>query len=383
MNNNNNNNELIEVTDQMAKNDLLDKEIRDTRNGLKTERLDMSFGEIISMYERKEIIINPSFQRLFRWGNEQQTRFIESLLLNIPIPPIFVAEISEGEHAGKWELVDGLQRVSTVLSFFGELRIIPEKNNLILTEGGLIKSLDNYTFKTLALKYQLNIRRAVCRVEVIKWDSKIDMRYELFKRINSYGESITDQELRNCIFRPQSDKFNDFLKDLAATSGFKKLTSPTDKQIEQLYLQELVLRFFALYDVAKGDGHAKDKINENISSYMTSYMKEVIKDETFNYTKEKLLFTNLVELLVPIGKTVFKGARNMGPFSPNIYDIVMIGIALNLNRYKSMTTQELANFITGIKNDPDFTNLKGAGIASNSQERVAKRIELTKKFFKL
>ena len=366
----------------MTNNELLDQEIKNTRSGLSADRLDMSFGEIISMYERDEIIINPAFQRLFRWDNEQQTRFIESLLLNIPIPPIFVAEISDGNDAGKWELVDGLQRVSTVLSFFGELKKLPEKNNLILTEGGLIRVLENYTFKSLPLKYQLNIRRAVCRVEVIKWDSKIDMRYELFKRINSYGESITEQELRNCIFRPKSDKFNDFLKDLAETPNFKKLTSPTEKQVEQLYLQELVLRFFALYDVAKSDSPAKDKINENISSYMTSYMKEVIKDETFNYSQGKALFTQLVELLDPIGKKVFKGAKNMGPFSPNIYDIVMIGVALNLNYYKTLTSDDLAEFITNIKGNPDFTNLKGAGIASNSKERVAKRIELTKNFFK-
>lgn len=372
---------LIDVAGKATKDELLDNKIKETRSGLSADRLDMSFGEIISMYERNEIIINPNFQRLFRWDEEQQTRFIESLLLNIPIPPIFVAEISEGESAGKWELVDGLQRVSTVLSFFGELKALPDKNNLILTEGGLIKALEGYTFKTLSLKYQLNIRRSVCRVEVIKWDSKIDMRYELFKRINSYGESITEQELRNCIFRPQSNKFNDFLKELAETPKFKELTSPTEKQVEQLYLQELVLRFFALYDVAKSGEPAKEKINEVISSYMTSYMKKVINDKSFDYAQSKRVFVQLVELLSPIGKTVFKGKRNIGPFSPNIYDIVMIGTALNLDYYKTMSSDDLAKFIANIKDDPEFTNLKGAGIASNSKERVAKRIELTKKFF--
>lgn len=121
------NNESIEITDKVNKNELLDQEINTTRNGLSTDRLDMSFGEIISMYERNEIIINPDFQRLFRWDNEQQTRFIESLLLGIPIPPIFVAEISQGDDSGKWELVDGLQRVSTVLSFSESLKRYPIK----------------------------------------------------------------------------------------------------------------------------------------------------------------------------------------------------------------------------------------------------------------
>lgn len=366
----------------MTNDELLENEINNARNGLSTDRLDMSFGEIISMYEREEIIINPDFQRLFRWGNEQQTRFIESLLLGIPIPPIFVAEINKGEDAGKWELVDGLQRISTVLSFFGKLKTLPEKNNWILSEGGLIKTLDAYTFNSLPLKYQLNIRRAACRVEIIKWNSQIDMRYELFKRINSSGEPITEQELRNCIFRPQSNKFNDFLKELADTPNFKELTSPTETQIEQLYLQELVLRFFALYEVARSDSPAKDKINENISSYMTSFMQQAIKDSAFDYEGGKQLFIELVELLSPIGKNLFKGTRNTGPFSTSIYDIVMVGIALNLNHYKEMDPDALAEFIENTKNDNEFKQLRSARVATNSKARVAKRVELTKKLFK-
>jgi uncharacterized protein with ParB-like and HNH nuclease domain len=82
----------------------LENEINYARNNLTTDRLDMSYGEIMSMYERGEIIIDPDFQRLFRWSTFQKTRFIESILLGIPTPPIFVAEDDEG----RWELVDGL-----------------------------------------------------------------------------------------------------------------------------------------------------------------------------------------------------------------------------------------------------------------------------------
>src|ERR1051326_9001103 len=102
----------------MVQDEILEQEVIKTRNSLSTDRLDMSFGEIMSMYERYELIIDPEFQRLFRWSDYQKTRFIESLLLGIPIPPIFVAE----DRNGKWELVDGLQRLSTVLSFFGLLK---------------------------------------------------------------------------------------------------------------------------------------------------------------------------------------------------------------------------------------------------------------------
>ena len=91
-------------------------EIQKYRQEIKSERMDMSFGEIINMYRDKEIIISPEYQRAFRWDEQRQSDFIESILLGIPFPSIFVATNPDG----KWELIDGLQRVSTVLSFFNE-----------------------------------------------------------------------------------------------------------------------------------------------------------------------------------------------------------------------------------------------------------------------
>ena len=129
--------------------ELLKNQIEEQRNLLNTDRLDLSFGEIISMYERKELIIKPAFQRYFRWDEEQRTRFVESLLLGIPIPPIFVAE----DKIGVWELVDGLQRVSTVLSFFGVLRSedegIRSKNNWLMTAGDRVDRLEGFSYETI------------------------------------------------------------------------------------------------------------------------------------------------------------------------------------------------------------------------------------------
>lgn len=95
----------------------LESEITFERDRLSTDRMDISFGELINLYKNKELIIRPEYQRLFRWSSKQKTALIESILLSIPIPPIFVAE----DKNGVWELVDGLQRVATFLSFFGEL----------------------------------------------------------------------------------------------------------------------------------------------------------------------------------------------------------------------------------------------------------------------
>ncbi len=351
-------------------NELLEKRIKEVRNSLNTDRLDMSFGEIISMYGRDEIMIDPVFQRSFRWNNEQKTKFVESLLVGIPIPPIFVAETPE---TGQWELVDGLQRVSTVLSFFGELRNMPEKNNWALSKGGLIEALEGYTCAELPLKYQLNIRRSVCRIEIIKWDSKIDMRYELFSRLNKLGSPLSEQELRNCIFRPNSDNFSNLLKDLANREDFIELTDPAKEQIEQLYLEELVLRFFALYDAARSN---TNDLKENISKYMSNYMENIAKNNNFDYSLKEL-FNRLINIIAPIGKGVFRG--NKGPFSPSIYDIVMIGIALNFDFYEKLTKEELTTKIEKAKTHSDFRSSAGSG--ASSKERTAKRVDFAKKFF--
>ena len=89
--------------------EIIDEKIREVR----VRELDISFGELISLHEGKELIISPDYQRLFRWTEQQQSRLIESILVGLPIPPIFVVE----NQNGVLELVDGLQRISTVLRF--------------------------------------------------------------------------------------------------------------------------------------------------------------------------------------------------------------------------------------------------------------------------
>lgn len=283
----------------MDKIQLLELKLEETRNSLSTDRLDMSFGEIMSMYEREEIIIDPDFQRLFRWDTYQKTRFIESILIGIPIPPIFVAE----DKYGRWELVDGLQRISTIFSFFGTLRSMPDKNNWILCKGDIASDLENLACKDLPLKFQLNIKRASCRIEIIKWNSVFDMRYELFNRLNTGGSELTDQEIRNAIFRGVSKDFNSFLRRCSENVDFVNLIQPTERQMEQLYMDELVLRFCALTDL-------RDELSENISQHMTNYMRVAVANSE-NIPNLENSFDEVVRILAPIGRDVFRGSNNV------------------------------------------------------------------------
>lgn len=343
----------------------LETQLENTRNSLSTDRLDMSFGEIMSMYEREEIIIDPDFQRLFRWDIYQRTRFIESILIGIPIPPIFVAE----DENGRWELVDGLQRISTIFSFFGILRTMPDKNSWIMCKGDIAKDLENLACKDLPLKFQLNIKRASCRVEIIKWNSAFDMRYELFNRLNTGGSELTDQEIRNAIFRGVSKEFNAFLRRCAEIPEFVSLVQPTERQLEQLYMDELVLRFASLYDF-------KEELSDNISQHMTNYMRIAVTQPEKIQDIEKV-FKETVRILSPIGRETFRGTNNV--FSTSLFDCVTIGISKYISRYANERTDIIIQKINDLKQSGNFK--KASGSASASKSRIIKRIEVADEIF--
>ena len=347
-------------------NNELQKEIEEKRNSLSTDRLDMSYGEIISMYENDDLIINPEFQRLFRWNNYQKTRFIESILLGIPTPPIFVAEDKEG----KWELVDGLQRLSTIISFFGLLKgTSEEKNKWILEKAPLIQSLEGISIDTLPLLFQRNIKRAYCRVEIIKWDSNIDMRYELFNRLNTGGSSLTEQEIRNCIFRGNGNEFNNFIRELADIPEFIELVDISNKKREELYLDELVLRFLSLKE-------EYNTMNDNLSEHMTKFMENETKYHNLVYDYEKENFINVINLLYRVGPDVFKATNRQ--FSSAIYDGIMVATNKFYEKYKK-NIESLKNKIKLLKEDEEYKSNMGSN--SGGKGRVQKRILIAIRIF--
>ena len=342
-------------------------DIETSRNTLQTDKLDMSFGEIMSMYDRGEIIINPDFQRLYRWSDYQKTRFIESVIIGIPIPPVFVAE----DDSGRWELVDGLQRLSTIFSFFGNLKGDDVKNKWGLGAGDMLQSLDGYNADTLPLKIQLNIKRAVCRVEIIKWNSEYDLRFELFNRLNTGGSPLTNQEIRNSLYRSISSSFNDFLKEMAANENFIRSVNVPKEQVEQLYWEELVLRFMSLYQNRKN-------VKKSIAQHMTDFMKDAVMDKSFNYDKYRVVFERTFEILKPLGTSVFNSKN--GQFSTAVFDTTVIGISENIHLYGGTKSQVLINKIKEVRSDEVYQAMTRSG-GNNSVERVKKRLEFAKSIF--
>ena len=364
--------------------DQLEEEISSERKRVSTDRLDISFGEIINLYKNGELIIRPEYQRLFRWSNRQKTALIESILLSIPIPPIFVAE----DNDGIWELIDGLQRISTFISFFGELErnvseiefILQEDeeefiddeensgrkdigNKWVLDTGGIIKSLEGFSIDTLPSNLKINLKRAVCRVEILRGDSSTSMKYELFKRLNSGGSKLEPQEIRNAIFRGIDTRLNELLLKLSQDDRFKNLTNLSEKKKQELYDQELILRFIAFLNNA-------DNINENTENYLNGFMEESVSNPDFEYDVYEERFIQVLEVLSNLDdNAIFRNSRNL--FVPADYEGITIGVAQNFDRFQG-NNQLLRNKIEELKSDENFRRYSGS--ASNSKSRIRTRL---------
>lgn len=233
---------------------LLD-EIEKAQRAVRTDAYQMSIGEVVTMYDEMEIIVDPEFQRLFRWNVGQKSKLIESLLLGIPIPSIFVFE----KDNGTWELIDGLQRLSTILEFMGKLRdpnggiqppsileatkYLPSLSDAVWETSNAIQGTPVVDQKALDKSLQLAIRRSRLAVEILKRPSDDQTKFDLFQRLNAGGTQANAQELRNCIMLMINAEYYRAVKVSAERAAFRDVASVTDDQAEKQRHMELACRF--------------------------------------------------------------------------------------------------------------------------------------------
>jgi hypothetical protein len=235
---------------------MLEQEIERAQRLVKTDAYQLSISEIVNMYRDQEFVINPDFQRLFRWEIGQKSKLIESLLLGIPLPSIFVFERQDST----WELIDGLQRISTLLEFMGLLKdptTGQPKTPTALVGTKYLPSLDNAVWerseriadpprdeqRALSTQLQLAIRRSRMSVEILKRPSDNATKYDLFQRLNAGGIAANAQELRNCIIIMVNSAYAAFMRDLAGLPEFLTALSASEDQIEKQRHMEYVSRF--------------------------------------------------------------------------------------------------------------------------------------------
>jgi hypothetical protein len=364
----------------------LEEEIGVARKEIVSDGYDMSIGELINLYRDNEIQIDPEFQRLFRWNLTRKTRFIESILLGLPLPPIFVYQSKNGV----WELIDGLQRLSTILEFVGILKN-PESNILEPTElegTRFLPSLANKKWENsseesndgVGAAQQLQIKRARMRVEILKQESDPQAKYELFQRLNTGGETLSEQEVRNCVSIMLDKTFQTWLVNCAEHPTFKTATCQTEAGIEKQTHIELALRFFAFR-------HIPYKPGLDVHEYLDDALAQLINLTTFDRTAERAIFHRTFDLLSStLGDAAFKrwnGTEFSGKFLQSVFEVVALGVSKNIDAIEALDHNKSVFIIKRGKDlwsDDIFNKYSGAGVRGTT--RLAKLIPLANEFYR-
>lgn len=346
-------------------------EVNARRLEIRTDGYAMSIGEWVSLYENKEIDIHPEFQRFFRWSSAQKTNLIESILLGIPIPPIFVSQRPDGI----WDVVDGLQRLSTIYQFLGQLK--DENGNniepLTLTKTKYLPSLEEKKWnnpdaptKSLSQDLRLIIKRSKISVSIILKESDVNAKYDLFQRLNTGGSQLSPQEVRNCIMVMLNKELFIWLKDLANYDNFQECIALSDRPLSESYDIELVLRFviFSLIDEALltnvGD----------VGVFITDQMTEIANQAQFDKKLWTRLFRKTFDLLASeLSDDSFKRyshtkSRFMGGFLLSQFEVVACGVAYNLHTRRKKSIKNISQIVSDIWTSPDYTNWSGSGITA-------------------
>jgi uncharacterized protein with ParB-like and HNH nuclease domain len=363
----------------------LQEQIEKRSREIHTDGYAMSIGEVASLYRDGDLDVHPEFQRIFRWNDGQKSRLIESILLGIPIPSIFVSQ----RQNGIWDVVDGVQRLSTIFEFLGIYR---DENRqmrapLVLTKTEYLEDLSGYTYKpndegenAFDEAMQRDFKRARLDFRIVRKESDPDAQYDLFQRLNS-GTDLSAQEVRNCLLVMLNRPMFQWLLSLSEMEAFKKVVLISDRKENEAYRQELVLRFFSQQDL----GTSTSNLPEEHGEHLTDWMRKSATNWSEEYLQQKKEFFGQTFILIETaaGDDAFrrfesKQNRHLGPFSISAYEFITSGIAANLDSWRD-DPEELSTKIKSIWSSSEFLDNSGTGI--NTRRRVPRIVNAARAFF--
>lgn len=340
--------DILKIQDQIDSN----------RRSVAFDSYDITVKQVYDMLLDGMIDIAPEYQRHFKWDATRQSALIESLILGIPIPSLFMATNPDSS----WEVVDGLQRITSLINFIGKV------NDLASTEVqykplrliGLEKldQMNGISFDELPKSMQFMLLTRPLRVTVLNDRSDFGVRYDLFERLNTGGVILHEQEIRNCIF---VGEFNDFIKELSLDPLFRSVVKMTENSERSGSYEELVLRFFAYLE-------DRDQFVHSVKGFLNKYMEK--KTKSFkNKASLKKTFTETFAFLhksLPDG--IVRGVRkNITPVV--LYEAISVGAAVAISKGKKVKTAPALRLL----NDKELKTLTTG--ATNAKKMVLDRIE--------
>ena len=288
-----------------------------------TDQGDLEIESLYGKYQRGKLIVQPEFQRQFVWDAAKASRLIESALLEIPLPVVYLSEESDGtEH-----VIDGQQRLTSFFAFLGGR--FPDGKEFRLSSLKIFPEFTKKLYRDLPEQVQDKIRYCKMRTITFRSGSDSELKFEVFERLNTGAVALNDQELRNCIYR---GTYNDLLRDLAKDPEFRALLGlkKTEKRMRDV---ELVLRFAAFY-------HATYlKYRSPMRRFLNDEMKEHQHITDNNARVLRDAFKRAVNLTKSLlGRHAFKrfykgteknpnGRWEPRKFNASLYDVLMYSFA--------------------------------------------------------
>ncbi|MEA3424292.1 MAG: DUF262 domain-containing protein [Bacillota bacterium] len=281
-----------------TENDLKEIQVAAKERTVRTQTVEYGLETLVKRIDENVIKLDPDYQRHHRWDDATSSRLIESMILNIPIPYIYISKDvdvdEEIEDIARYTVIDGQQRLTAIYNFL--------KGKYALEGLRVLPKLESVKYEKLPsfLKRRLDERTVKCLIIDSTLDRKV--KYEIFERLNTGSLELSNQEVRNAIYR---GPFNDMMKEVAKDDIVKKLFYLKAKKGEEYATKqkamddiELVLRFFA-FSVSEGcktyQGDLKEFLNGKMENFNKCAEDDILKMKTSFFSTMRVIDENLGE----------------------------------------------------------------------------------------
>ena len=319
-----------------------------------TKTADFPLSTLRDMVDDGDIIPNPDYQRDYVYNDKQASRLVESVLMGIPIPTIYLC-LEEDES---YSVIDGQQRITSLVRYL--------KNEFALSGLQELNELNGKCYTDRPKDIQKKLKSSsLSTISLLKQSS--DLKYEIFARLNQGAVKLNPQELRNCIYR---GSFNSMLDDIAATNHHLKSLFH-DENNRKSY-QERILRFFALRNYQD----YQSSMLKTMNSYMEQHRNDGVDD--IKAAKEK--FNNTIDIIKQVlGNDAFMAFdRNkntiLEKFSGSVYDSIIIPFSFFDKHSLIVNADKIREAIMKVKME-DEAYREDTYAATGSKVRVVRRIQ--------
>lgn len=325
-----------------------EEEIRAKQHEVRYDLRDFTIDYIVQQYH-EDLFYVPEYQRQFIWTDRNRCRFIESVILGLPIPMMFVADMEDG----RLEIVDGAQRIRTLEQFIS--------NDLRLEGLDRLPSLNGFCYSDLTKAQQRKLGTKALRLVVLEDSTTAELRQEIFDRVNTSGIKAKASEVRRGAL---TGPFMDFVRQCAADERFKRLCPITDRTRQRREDEELILRFLAYSNTYKGFRHDVDRFLDQFARDHRTTFDRATMEREFQSTMK------FVEDYFPHGFS--KGPNSKT--TPRVrFEAIAVGVNLALREQPELAPPPVKSWL-----DSEEFRRHTTTHASNSGPRLKGRIEFVR-----